>query len=195
MPDTVPRPDLSDASQKDRALWHMKEVGELDRKVALDEYGIGRLAARIRDLRDQGYRIDSRKDNDGIAHYSLVDEPGGRSEPGEAQSSDQSRGATDVQTAEDLWRALPEGSLARDYVALLARCAKGDQTVGMLEEAVEPEGVSDWEAAALVGRDVTVQAITDCREKLCRASPLVKKNGYRKGSATYALHDSLTDPL
>ncbi|WP_103021492.1 helix-turn-helix domain-containing protein [Salinibacter altiplanensis] len=190
MPDTVPRPDLSDASQKDRALWHMKEVGELDRKVALDEYGIGRLAARIRDLRDQGYRIDSHQDEDGIAHYSLVAEPG---ETGGSTPS--SGGATDVQTAEDLWRALPEDSLARDYVALLARCAQGDQRVGILEDTVRPEGVSDWEAAALVGRDVTVEAITDCREKLCRASPLVKKNGHRKGSATYALHESLTDPL
>jgi hypothetical protein len=29
--------DLSGASQKDRALWHMRNVGEIDRRVALDE--------------------------------------------------------------------------------------------------------------------------------------------------------------
>ena len=192
MPDTVPRPDLSEASQKERALWHMKEIGEIDRKIALDEYGIGRLAARIRDLRDEGYRIESRKDDDGIAHYSLA-EPQGRTP--EAAGKGSSSGATDVETAEDLWRELPSGSLARDYVALLARCAKGDQTVGVLEEAVQPEAVSDWEAAACIDRDVTVEAITETREKLCRASPLVQEFGYRKGQATYALHAKLTDHM
>jgi hypothetical protein len=94
-------------------------------------------------------------------------------------------------TAEDLWRALPEGSLARDYVALLARCAKGDQTIGMLEEAVQPKGVSDWEAAACISRDVTVSAITEMREKLCRASPLVQEHSHRKGQATYRLNPQL----
>jgi len=191
MPDTAPRPDLSEASQKERALWHMKEIGEIDRKIALDEYGIGRLAARIRDLRDEGYVIESRKDDDGIAHYSLVAEPG--EEAGQPPARQGAGGATDVETAEDLWRELPESSLARDYVALLARCAKGDQTVGVLEEAVQPEAVSDWEAAACIGRDVTVEAITACREKLCRASELVQRHGHRKGQATYALHPELID--
>ena len=191
MPDTVPRPELSEASQKERALWHMKEIGEIDRKIALDEYGIGRLAARIRDLRDEGYVIESRKDDDGIAHYSLVAEPG--EEAGQTPDRQGAGGATSVETAEGLWRELPEGSLARDYVALLARCAKGDQTVGILEEAVQPEAVSDWEAAACIDRDVTVEAITACREKLCRASELVQNLGHRKGQATYALHPELID--
>jgi len=187
MPDTATRPDLAEATQKERALWHMQEVGEIDRKIALDEYGIGRLAARIRDLRDDGYVIDSRQDDDGIAHYSLVSEPGG-AEPVE---SGDDKGPVSVETAEDLWRALPEGSLARDYVAFLARCAQGKETIGMLEEAVQPEAVSDWEAAACIDRDVTVAAITDVREKLCRDSPLVVEWGHRKGQSTYRLNEQL----
>jgi hypothetical protein len=190
MPDTANRPDLSEASQKERALWHMREVGEIDRKIALDEYGIGRLAARIRDLRDDGYVIDSRQDDDAIAHYSLVSEPGG----GGAAETDES-GPVSVSTAEELWRALPEESLARDYVALLARCAQGKETIGMLEDAVQPEAVSDWEAAACMEEEIEVEAITDVREKLCRDSPLVQPHGHRKGQTTYRLHTALTSHL
>ena len=109
------------------------------------------------------------------------------------QKKTSTRGATDVETAEDLWRALPSGSLAQDYVALLARCAKGDQVVGMLEETVQPVGLSDWEAAACIDRDITVEAITDVREKLRRASPVVHQDGHRKGKTTYRLHSELID--
>jgi len=186
MPETATRPDLSEASQKERALWHMKQVGEIDRKVALDQYGIGRLAARIRDLKNDGYVIDSRQDDDGIAHYSLVSEPGGDG----AAETDES-GPVSVESAQDLWRALPAESLARDYVAFLARCAQGKETIGILPEAVQPEGASDWEAAACIGRDVAVQDITGIREKLCRDSPLVQPHGHRKGQTTYRLHTDL----
>jgi hypothetical protein len=63
----------------------------------------------------------------------------------------------------------------------------------MLEEAVEPAGVSDWEAAACIGRDVTVDAIAKTRERLCRASPLVQEQGHRKGQTTYRLNSQLLD--
>mgnify|MGYP006420898965 CR=1 FL=1 len=175
MPATV-----DDLTQKETILWHMRNYGEIDRDLADEDYDIKRLSARILELKQDGYPIETREDKHGIAHHSLAD----------TSTED---GAVGVDTAEDLWRALPAGSLARDYVALLARCAKGDQTIGMLEEAVEPRGVSDWEAAACLGRDVTVSAITETREKLCRASELVKRAGHRKGQATYALHPELID--
>ena len=184
MPDTAAQSDppatVDDLTQKETVLWHMRNYGEIDRNLADEDYGIKRLSARILELRKDGHPIETRKDEHGIAHHSLADE----------KSS--GTGGTDVETAEDLWRELPEGSLARDYVALLARCAKGDQTVGMLEEAVQPEAVSDWEAAACIDRDITVEAITACREKLRRASPLVQELGHRKGKTTYRLHPELT---
>lgn len=181
---TATQPDLSDLNQKETVLWHLRNYAEIDRTVADEEYDIGRLAARIRDLKDEGYQIASSKDEEGIAHYSLV------GEPIEKESRPEGDPVT-VETADALRRTLPEGSLARDYVAFLARCARGEKTVGVLEEAVEPEAVSDWEAAACIGRDVTVDAITECREKLCRESPLVVSAGHRKGKGTYRLHPSL----
>ena len=186
MPDTAT--DLSGVSQKERALWHMRNVGEIDRRVALDEYGIGRLAARIRDLRDEGYVIDSRKDDDGIAHYSLVSEPP-EAEPGDDTADE--KGPATVETAEGLWRALPSNSLARRYVAFLARCAQQKERVGMLEETITPKAVSDWEAAACMDGEIKVEAITDVREKLCRDSPLMQPYGHRKGQQTYRLHEQL----
>jgi len=191
MPDTATQPDLSALSQKERALWHMRNAGEIDRRVALDEYGIGRLAARIRDLRDEGYVIDARKDADGVAHYSLVSEPG-EAEPGESgPKAAVSGGTADVETAEDLWRFLSEDSVDRDYVALLARCAQGKETVGALEDTTQPVALSDWEAASKLSREVTVPEVTEARERLCRKSPLVKAHDHRKGKPTYQLHPSL----
>jgi hypothetical protein len=180
---TTTQPNLSDLSQKETVLWHLRNYAEIDRDVADEEYDIGRLAARIRDLKDDGYQFETWKE-DGIAHYSLVGEP-------VEDEREPENGPISVQTAEDLWRALPEGSLARDYVAFLARCAQGEETVGVLEETLEPEAVSDWEAAAFIDRDVTVGAITECREKLCRESPFVVPAGHRKGKETYRLHPSL----
>jgi hypothetical protein len=180
MPTATTAATVDDLTQKETALWHMRNYGEIDRNVADEDYDIKRLSARILELRKDGYLIETRKDEHGIAHHSLAD----TGEDGDA---------VDVNTAEDLWRALPEDSLARDYVALLARCAKGDQVIGMLEEAVQPEAVSDWEAAACISRDVTVAAITRAREKLCRASPLVQEHSHRKGQTTYRLHPDLID--
>ena len=184
MPDTATQPSppatVDDLTQRETVLWHMRNYGEIDRNVADEDYGIKRLSARILELKKDGYPIETRKDEHGIAHHSLAD----TQEDGDG---------VDVDTAEDLWRALPEDSLARDYVALLVRCAKGDQTIGMLEEAVQPKAVSDWEAAACISRDVTVAAITNTREKLCRASPLVQEHSHRKGQTTFCLHPDLIE--
>jgi len=187
VPDTATRsdPKWPHLTQKERVVRHLRMRDELERTEAGRVYHIGRLAARIRDLRDEGYVIDSRKDEDGIAHYSLV------ADPGESGDESAESGPVSVETAEDLWRALPENSLARDYVALLARCAQGNETVGALEDAIEPEAVSDWEAASKIGRDIPVARITKEREKLCRESPLVQACGHRKGKPTYRLHEDL----
>jgi len=180
MPEAAPPATVDDLTQKETVLWHMRNYGEIDRNVADEDYGIKRLSARILELKKDGHPIETRKDGHRIAHHSLA---------GTAEDGD----AVDVDTAEDLWRALPEDSLARDYVAVLARCAKGDQVVGMLEEAVRPKGVSDWEAAACISRDVTVQAVANTREKLCRASPLVQEHSHRKGKTTFRLHPDLIE--
>jgi hypothetical protein len=180
MPTATTAATVEDLTQRKTVLWHMRNYGEIDRNVADEDYGIKRLSARILELRKDGYPIETRKDEHGIAHHSLAD----TGEDGDG---------VDVDTAEDLWRALPENSLARDYVALLARCAKGDQTIGMLEEAVQPEAVSDWEAAACISRDVTVNAITKTRGRLCKASPLVQEHSHRKGQTTFCLHPDLIE--
>jgi hypothetical protein len=187
MPDTATRsdPKWPHLTQKERVVRHLRAHDELERTEAGRVYHIGRLAARIKDLKEEGYRFETRKDETGKAHYSLV------GEPGEGGDESAESGPVSVDTAEDLWRALPADSLARDYVALLARCAQGNETVGALEDAIEPEAVSDWEAASKIGRDIPVARITKEREKLCRESPLVQAYGHRKGKPTYRLHEDL----
>ena len=44
-------------TQKEMVLQHMKERGSISSFEAFTEYGITRLAARIHDLRDDGYKI------------------------------------------------------------------------------------------------------------------------------------------
>lgn len=46
-------------SQNDRILRHMKVFGSITAYEAIKEYGILRLAARIADLKELGYAIDS----------------------------------------------------------------------------------------------------------------------------------------
>jgi hypothetical protein len=196
MPDTATHPDRRatpkwpDLTQKERVVRHLRQHEELDRIEAERVYHIGRLAARIRDLKDEGYVFDAPQDDDGIAHYSLVREPGDNENTEGTQG-----GAVSVETAADLWRALPAGSLARDYVALLAKCAKGEVVLGALEDTIEPEALSDWEAASLLERDITIDRVTRCREKLCRKGPVVVADGHRKGKEIYKLNESLTSQL
>jgi len=187
MPDVAAeeKPRWPHLTQKERVVRHLRAHNELERTEAGKIYHIGRLAARVRDLKKDGYQFDTRRDDTGKAHYSLVAEPG-QAGPEEAEED-----CLHVETAEDLWRALPEESLDRDYVALLARCAQQQETIGMLEDAVQPEAASDWEAAACMEGEIKVEAITDIREKLCRESPLVVEDGHRKGQSTYRLNEQL----
>lgn len=46
-------------TQKEMVLRHMKEMGSISSFEAFAEYGITRLAARIHDLREDGYNIKS----------------------------------------------------------------------------------------------------------------------------------------
>jgi hypothetical protein len=55
------RVDLTEMTQKERVLWYLRTHGELTPKTAENELGIGRLAARIYDLRQEGYPIETDK--------------------------------------------------------------------------------------------------------------------------------------
>lgn len=46
-------------TQYDRILDHLHKHGSISPLVAMNEYGIQRLAARIAVLRDQGYTFDT----------------------------------------------------------------------------------------------------------------------------------------
>ena len=70
-------------------------------------------------------------------------------------------------------------------------CANGGVKVGVLDDAIEAEAVSDWEAAAILSHDLTLGDIEDIRETLNRKSDLVVRHGHRKGGATFRLHDDL----
>ena len=45
------------ANDRDLVLMHMKKYGSITQNEADEEYGIKRLSARIKELRDMGYPI------------------------------------------------------------------------------------------------------------------------------------------
>ena len=45
------------ANDRDLVLMHMKKYGSITQDEADEEYGIKRLSARIKELRDMGYPI------------------------------------------------------------------------------------------------------------------------------------------
>ena len=72
------RVDLTEMTQKERVLWYMRNHGELTEKKADEDLGIGRLAARIYDLRQEGYpietdewEVETRFGTSTVAFYSL----------------------------------------------------------------------------------------------------------------------------
>lgn len=46
-------------TQNDMILEHFRQIGSITAAEAMQKYGIGRLAARIADLRKAGYKIVS----------------------------------------------------------------------------------------------------------------------------------------
>jgi len=46
-------------SQTDKVLRHLRDYGAINPAQAMNDYGIFRLAARIKDLRDLGYYIET----------------------------------------------------------------------------------------------------------------------------------------
>lgn len=63
-------------SQCEKILNHLKTNGSITPLEAMSEYGIMRLASRISDLKDQGYKIrsaivSSRNRNGDKVHYSV----------------------------------------------------------------------------------------------------------------------------
>jgi hypothetical protein len=72
---------LTEMTQKERVLWYLRTHGELTPAEAERELGIGRLAARIYDLRQEGHRIETEEKEvktqfgtPTVAHYSLAEE-------------------------------------------------------------------------------------------------------------------------
>ena len=45
-------------SQKHYILAHLRRYGFINPMIALQKFGVFRLSARIKDLRDEGYNID-----------------------------------------------------------------------------------------------------------------------------------------
>jgi len=97
---------------------------------------------------------------------------------------------TPVQSGADLLEYI-EYEPARAYIQLLMDCSQGGVTVGVLDTAIQAEAVSDWEAAAILEHDLTVDDVANIRETLCRTSDLVVRHGHRKAQPTYRLHDDL----
>ena len=70
------------ATQCDRILRHLRDYGSITAQEAIQEYGCMRLAARIADLRQQGYSIGRRTktvknrngNNVSFAEYYLIEE-------------------------------------------------------------------------------------------------------------------------
>ncbi len=101
-----------------------------------------------------------------------------------------------IETADDLLSYLKgRDALAYRYVKLLKRCAEEGYPVGMMEDTVQAQALSDWEAAACIPKrdqeEIAVDDITDRRRKLCRESDLIHEHDHRKGYATYKLNPQL----
>lgn len=66
-------------SQKSRILYLMRQGVQVTPKMAWEQIGCMRLAARIKDLRDDGFNIHTMKHNgDGYATYTLLSKGVGR---------------------------------------------------------------------------------------------------------------------
>jgi hypothetical protein len=75
------RVNLAEMTQKERLLWYLRTHEEITPAEAECELGIGRLAARVYDLRQEGYaietderRVEARFGEATVAFYSLTDE-------------------------------------------------------------------------------------------------------------------------
>lgn len=67
--------ELDNKKQREIVLEHLKDYGTLTQLEALQRYGIGRLSARVKRLRDRGHQIAT--DQDGphdYATYRLIEE-------------------------------------------------------------------------------------------------------------------------
>lgn len=64
-------------SQKDRILNHLQQNNGITAIEALNEIGCFRLSARIKDLRDEGYDIETEmvsRNGKKFAKYKLIEE-------------------------------------------------------------------------------------------------------------------------
>lgn len=59
-------------TQKEQVLRHLKNEDTITPLTALGKYGIGRLAARVRELREEGHPIKTEQDDpNDFATYKL----------------------------------------------------------------------------------------------------------------------------
>lgn len=73
---------MKTANQRNRVLRHLKDHGGLTQIEAMSEYGIARLAARIQELREDGYEITTERvhgknrygESTSYARYVLLEE-------------------------------------------------------------------------------------------------------------------------
>lgn len=56
---------ITAVTQNDTVLLHLQQFGEITALQAISHYQITRLSARIYELREAGYRIESKKQHDG----------------------------------------------------------------------------------------------------------------------------------
>lgn len=82
-----------------------------------------------------------------------------------------------------------DGSVEEAYLKLLKRCATEGYPVGVLDDAVIVEALTDWEVAMCLPLDCTVDEVKKARHQVTNA---VVEDGHRKGYSTYRLHPTLT---
>lgn len=100
-----------------------------------------------------------------------------------------------AQTITDLATQFGEASTERRYLRLLYRAHVDGYPVGALENAVEAEALSDWEAAACLSGERYLEEIEEARAAI-NAKPgpnAVIKHGHRAGRGTWALSPAFVE--
>lgn len=62
---------MADSAQRYKILVHMQDGKDITPVEALQNFGCFRLAARIKEIRDQGYKVQTIRDPRGFAIYRM----------------------------------------------------------------------------------------------------------------------------
>ena len=60
-------------NQKEQVLNHLKQHGKITSWGAIQEYGITRLSARIKDLKEDGHQITSRREKSNGKSFAVYE--------------------------------------------------------------------------------------------------------------------------